>query len=151
MVAAERARRYAPIELEDPAHAIAAAFARKGVDDALERLSGGDGSPDAREPALVIELAQLLAGRGDARTASQRLRALVARPLHQQTARALVILARPCIEKLGAAEEGQRLYRACWPSLRGRRPPRSPPRSVPPSPDARRLMSGPTFGYLPAP
>lgn len=111
MVAAERARRYAPIELEDPAPAIAAAVARKDVDDALERLSGGDVSPDAREPALVIELAQLLVGRGDARTASRLLRALVARPPHQQTARALVIPARPCSEKLGALEEGPRLYR----------------------------------------
>ncbi|GMU59756.1 MAG: hypothetical protein AMXMBFR34_15190 [Myxococcaceae bacterium] len=147
MVAAERARRYAPIELEDPAHAIAAAVARKDVDEALERLAGGDVSPDALDPALVIELAQLLAGRGDARTASHLLRALVARPPHQQTARALVILARPCIEEFGAAEEGQRLYRRVLAESQGTKA----AAQCPPPPDARRLMSGPTFGYLPAP
>ncbi|MEW5738340.1 MAG: hypothetical protein AB1938_05410 [Myxococcota bacterium] len=111
VVAAERARRYAPIELEDPTEAIAAALARKDVEDVMERLAGGHASPDALDPGQVIDLAQLLAGRGDVKTAAQLLRALVARPAHEQTARALVILARLCVEKLGAEEEGHALYR----------------------------------------
>jgi hypothetical protein len=110
-VAAEQARRFAPIELEDPAHAIANAVARKDVDEALAQLRGGAVTPDALDSALLVELAQLLAGRGDAATAAKLLRGVTVRQADAQTPRALVILARLCVERLNAADEGQSLYR----------------------------------------
>ena len=110
-VAAERARRFAPIELEDPAHAVAAAVARKDVDEALAGLTSGAVAPDALDTPVLIELAQLLGGRGDFVTAAKLLRGVSVRPPDSHTARALVILARLCVERLNAIEEGHALYR----------------------------------------
>jgi hypothetical protein len=110
-VAAEQARRFAPIELEDPAHAVASAIARKDVDEALAELASGSVAPDALDSALVVELAQLLAGRGDAVTAAKLLRGVTMRPPDAQTPRGLVILARLCVERLHAVDEGRALYR----------------------------------------
>lgn len=110
-VAAEKARRYAPIELDDPLEVIRAAVARRDVDAALAPLRGGHVAPDAIDTAVLVELAQLLAGRGELAQAAQMLRGVAARPPDAHTPRALVILARLCVERLGAVDEGQALYR----------------------------------------
>lgn len=110
VVAAEQARRFAPIELEDPAAAIAAAVERSDADDALSRIDGGEVLPDALAADVVIGLAQLLAGRGEVVRAAQLLRGLVHRPADAHTPRALVILGRLCVERLGATGEGHALY-----------------------------------------
>ncbi len=105
--AAEKARRFAPISLDDPNQELAALLARKDVDAALAWLS----QHPAVDSVLMIDLAQLVAGRGDAATASTLLREGLVRPPDEQTPRALVILARLSIEKLGARDEGEALYR----------------------------------------
>jgi hypothetical protein len=111
VVAAEQARRYAPIELADPRDVIREAVARKDVDAALVPLKGGHVAPDAVDADVLIELAQLMGGRGQFAEAAQVLRGVAVRPRGPQTARALVILARLCVERLGDVDEGRALYR----------------------------------------
>lgn len=110
-VAAEKARRYAPIELDDPLEIIRTAVARRDVDAALAPLRGGHVAPDAVDATVLVELAQLLAGRGELAQAAQMLRGVAARPPDAHTPRVLVILARLCVERLGAVDEGHALYR----------------------------------------
>lgn len=111
VVAAEKARRFAPIELDDPLEVIRGAVARRDIDAALAPLSGGHVAPDAVDATVLVELAQLLAGRGELAQAAQMLRGVAARPPDAHTPRVLVILARLCVERLGAVDEGQALYR----------------------------------------
>jgi hypothetical protein len=108
---AERARRHAPIALEDPRAVVAEAVARKDLDAALAVLRRKDTTLDALEAPVVVAMAQLLAGRGGFAEAAQVLRGVSARPAGPDTPRALVILARLYVERLGAAPEGMALYR----------------------------------------
>ncbi len=100
------------IELEDPRQALLDALARGDERAALARYRSGDLQPELLDGEVHVKVAQLLAARGEDEPAASVLRALLARaPGGAAAPRALVILARLCAERLGAAEEAAALYR----------------------------------------
>lgn len=100
------------IELVEPKQALLEALARGDADEALAQLRSGELRPDALEGEVHVQLAQLLAARGDSEAAANGLRALLHRdPRTPAAPRALVILARLCAERLGAQAEAEALYR----------------------------------------
>jgi tetratricopeptide (TPR) repeat protein len=105
-----RARRFEPLELDDPESRLARALDAGEGAEALTLLDAG-----ARVGELGagqrVALAQLLAGRGEAARAADLLRATLRRAGEAREPRTLVILARLCAERLGATTEAAGLYR----------------------------------------
>jgi hypothetical protein len=100
------------IELEDPRQALLDALARGDEQAALARYRSGEIQPEMLDGEVHVKVAQLLAARGEDEPAALVLRSLLARaPVGSAAPRALVILARLCAERLGAAEEAVALYR----------------------------------------
>ena len=107
--ARERARRFEPLELQDPESRLAAALEAGQGEAALRLLDGGVRTAGLSTPQRVV-LAQLLAGRGEAARAADLLR-LALRAGEARDPQAMVILARLCAERLGATAEALALYR----------------------------------------
>jgi hypothetical protein len=106
--ARQRALRFQPLELEDPASRLGQALEAGDGEQALQLLEGG-AKVAYLAPAQQVALAQLLAGRGEAARAADLLRLVLTRAEAPEP-RAMIILARLCAERLGAGEEARRLY-----------------------------------------
>lgn len=106
------AKRHAPIELEEPLDALRSALARGDAELALSLFTEDAKLRLQLAPEEHLKVAQMMAGRGQPELAAEVLRALLLRaPNDPQAPRAMVILARLCAERLGAADEASALYR----------------------------------------
>lgn len=108
-VAAEQARRFAPIALDEAP--VQTAIDRGAKDEAITAYRLGEVRADALDPARAVALAQWLAGDGDFAAAARLLEVATARPDDGPAlAKAMVVLARLCAERLGDAARSRRLY-----------------------------------------
>lgn len=106
----ELARKFAPIALE--ASADETAIARGAKDEAIAAYRAGTILAAQLELQPAVTLAQWLAGAGDFPGAANLLRVVTARVggEPEALARAMVVLARLCAERLDAKAEATRLY-----------------------------------------
>jgi hypothetical protein len=103
----------APIELEDGRAALLVALARGDLEQVTERWMRGEVRADALDDEAHVRIAQAFAMRGSEEFAANHLRALLHRvPGTRVAARAMVILARLCAERLGHPAEALALYRS---------------------------------------
>ena len=100
------------IELEDPRQSLLDALARGDGEGAVARFHSAEVSPVSLDGEALIQLAQALAARTEYGTAANLLRALLMRaPNGTAAARASIILARLCAERLDAPAEAEEIYR----------------------------------------
>jgi hypothetical protein len=112
-----KAQRFAPIELamgEDEAvQALVTAIDAQQAGAALLAFNALGGRSTQLNVERALALGQLLAGAGDPARAADVLRDVVARaPVGELQARAMVILARVCAERLQQVDEARALFKA---------------------------------------
>jgi hypothetical protein len=111
-----KAQRFAPIELalgeDDAAQGLVAAIDAGDSGQAVLAFNALGGRSAQLNVERALALGQLLAGAGDAARSADVLRDVVARaPAGELQARAMVILARLCGERLQQADEARALFR----------------------------------------